>query len=160
MKEKSYCSVQQYQNRKKSWNFAIGSFVARSETSAKINNKLSKLRKMENLNRVELRGVVGNVKVQTVSDNRVYRFTLATSRAYKDKNGTAVIETTWHQVVAWENDNMPDLSQIEKGSKLYVSGRIRNQKYLNSEDVEKQVVEVVANRVVFVESQEPLAYEM
>ena len=115
---------------------------------------------MENLNRVELRGVVGNVKVQTVSDNRVYRFTLATSRAYKDKNGTAVIETTWHQVVAWENDNMPDLSQIEKGSKLYVSGRIRYQKYLNSEDVEKQVVEVVANRVVFVESQEPLAYEM
>ncbi|MCI6628357.1 MAG: single-stranded DNA-binding protein [Bacteroidales bacterium] len=95
-----------------------------------------------------------------MSDNRVYRFTLATSRAYKDKNGTAVIETTWHQVVAWENDNMPDLSQIEKGSKLYVSGRIRNQKYLNSEDVEKQVVEVVANRVVFVESQEPLAYEM
>ena len=134
--------------------------MARSETSAKINNKLSKLRKMENLNRVELRGVVGNVKVQTVSDNRVYRFTLATSRAYKDKNGTAVIETTWHQVVAWEYDNMPDLSQIEKGSKLYVSGRIRNQKYLNSEDVEKQVVEVVANRVVFVESQEPLAYEM
>ena len=115
---------------------------------------------MENLNRVELRGVVGNVKVQTVSDNRVYRFTFATARAYKDKNGTAVIETTWHQVVAWENDNMPDLSQIEKGSKLYVSGRIRNQKYLNSEDVEKQVVEVVANRVVFVESQEPLAYEM
>ena len=55
---------------------------------------------------------------------------------------------------------MPDLSQIDKGSKLYVSGRIRNQKYLNSEDVEKQVVEVVANRVVFVESQEPLAYEM
>ena len=95
-----------------------------------------------------------------MSDNRVYRFTLATSRAYKDKNGTAVIETTWHQVVDWENDNMPDLSQIEKGSKLYVSGRIRNQKYLNSEDVEKQVVEVVANRVVFVESQEPLAYEM
>lgn len=95
-----------------------------------------------------------------MSDNRVYRFTLATSRAYKDKNGTAVIETTWHQVVAWENDNMPDLSQIDKGSKLYVSGRIRNQKYLNSEDVEKQVVEVVANRVVFVESQEPLAYEM
>ena len=95
-----------------------------------------------------------------MSDNKVYRFTLATSRAYKDKNGTAVIETTWHQVVAWENDNMPDLSQIEKGSKLYVSGRIRNQKYLNSEDVEKQVVEVVANRVVFVESQEPLAYEM
>lgn len=95
-----------------------------------------------------------------MSDNKVYRFTLATSRAYKDKNGTAVIETTWHQVVAWENDNMPDLSQIDKGSKLYVSGRIRNQKYLNSEDVEKQVVEVVANRVVFVESQEPLAYEM
>jgi len=26
--------------------------------------------------------------------------------------------------------------------------------------VEKQVVEVVANRVIFVESQEPLAYEM
>ncbi len=115
---------------------------------------------MENLNRVELRGVVGNVRVQDVSGRKVYRFTLATSRAYKEKSGTAVIETTWHQVVAWASDLMPDLSKIEKGSKLYVCGRIRTQKYTNAEDVEKTVVEVVANRVVFVDSQEPLQYEM
>lgn len=115
---------------------------------------------MENLNRIELRGVVGSVRVQNVSNRKVYHFNLATSRAYKDKNGTAVIETTWHQVVAWESESNPDLNKIEKGTKLYVSGRIRNQKYMASDDVERQMTEVVANRVVIVDSSEPLQYEM
>lgn len=115
---------------------------------------------MEQLNRIELRGIVGNVKPQEISGRKVYRFTLATSRAYKDKNGVAVIDTTWHNVVAWENRNV-DLSKLEKGTKLYVSGRVRASKFTSSvDDTEKTVYEVVASRVVFVDGEEPMSYEM
>lgn len=115
---------------------------------------------MENLNRVELRGVVGSVRCQQTAEKKVYRFTLATSRAYKDKGGNAVIETTWHQIVAWESEYLTDLEQIGKGTKLYVCGRIRTREYTNSEEVEKTVVEVVANRIVVVECEEGLQCEM
>lgn len=113
---------------------------------------------MENLNRVELRGVVGNVRVQNAADRKVYHVALATSRAYKDRNGNAIIETTWHQIVLW--DNFADLSKIEKGTKLYVCGRIRNQKYTNSADEPRQVFEVVANKMQIIDTSEPLQYEM
>lgn len=115
---------------------------------------------MEQLNRIELRGVVGNVRIQNVGDRKVYHFNLATSRAYKDRSGNAVIETTWHNVVAWESEAFKDLDKVEKGSKLYVSGRLRNQKYTGNDDTERYSVEVVANRVVLVESDESLSYEL
>lgn len=114
---------------------------------------------MEQLSRIELRGIVGNVRVQNLNDRKVCHFTLATSRAYKGKNGVAVIETTWHSIVAWENEAV-DLSKIEKGSKLYVTGRLRSQKYVASDASERVIFEVVANRIVFVDSDEPLACEL
>ncbi|MGM9788519.1 MAG: single-stranded DNA-binding protein [Candidatus Cryptobacteroides sp.] len=115
---------------------------------------------MEQLNRIELRGVVGNARVQNAGGRKVYHFNVATSRAYKDRSGNAVIETTWHHVVAWDGDNFQDLDKVEKGTKLYVSGRLRNQKYTGNDETERYAVEVVANRVVLVDSDESLSYEM
>ena len=50
---------------------------------------------MEQINKIELRGNVGNVKLQTVGNNENIRFSVATNYAYKDKEGRPVIETTW-----------------------------------------------------------------
>ena len=45
---------------------------------------------MEQLNRIELRGNVGNVRVSDVGGNRVARFSLATNFLYKGKDSEAV----------------------------------------------------------------------
>ena len=58
---------------------------------------------MEQLNRIELRGTVGSVRLQTFNGNQMIRFTLATNYAFKDKEGMAVIDTAWHNIVAWRN---------------------------------------------------------
>ena len=63
---------------------------------------------MEQINKIELRGNVGNVKLQTVGNNENIRFSVATNYAYKDKEGRPVIETTWHNVTAWNGKGMPD----------------------------------------------------
>lgn len=115
---------------------------------------------MEQLNRIELRGNVGSVKVQPNAERRMARFTLATNYAYKDRNGTPVIETTWHNVIAWEGKDICPLEKIEKGSKLYVTGRMRTQKYTDANDVERTSYEILAGRVVLVETDEALQYEM
>ena len=85
---------------------------------------------MEQLNKIELRGNVGNNKVQVVGDNQVARFSVATNYVFKGKDGTAVIETTWHTVVAWSGRGMPeDLNKITKGAPVYVTGRLRQQRF-------------------------------
>lgn len=57
---------------------------------------------MEQLNRLEIRGNVGNVNILKVGETRVAHFSVATNFAYKGRNGEPVIETTWHNVTAWE----------------------------------------------------------
>lgn len=109
---------------------------------------------MEYLNRIELRGSVGSVKCQVVGDKQMARLTLVTNYAYKDRNGAPVIETTWHNIVAWESRLVSNLESIEKGSRIYVEGRLRSQKYTGSDGVERASVEVVATRLfLFSESE-------
>ncbi len=104
---------------------------------------------MEQLNRIELKGNVGNVRLSTVGENQVARFSLATNFIYKGKEGDAVIETTWHNVVAWNGRGMPDLTKIEKGQPLYVCGRLRSSKFTGSDGTEKQIYEVIASKIAF-----------
>ena len=115
---------------------------------------------MEQLNRIELRGNVGSIKVQNFQENRMARITLATSHAYRDKAGTAVIDTQWHNIVAWENDKMPCFDYISKGTKLYVCGRLRSQHYTGQDNVERVSFEVTANRMAIITEDEPLQCEM
>ncbi len=104
---------------------------------------------MEQLNRIELKGNVGNVRLSTVGENQVARFSLATNFIYKGKEGDAVIETTWHNVVAWNGRGMPDLTKIEKGQPLYVCGRLRSSRFTGSDGTEKQIYEVIASKIAF-----------
>lgn len=115
---------------------------------------------MEQMNRVELRGLVGSTKVQTHSGRRVCRMSVATSRAYKDPMGVAKIDTTWHSVNAWEGRGMPDFDQIVKGSKVEVTGTIRNSKFTTEDGVEHFSSEIQARKIQLLEGDEPLAYEM
>ena len=100
---------------------------------------------MENLNRIELRGVVGAVNVAKVCSARVCRFSVATNYAYRDRNNGPVIETTWHQVVEWEKDG--NFVEPKKGDNVEVNGRVRTQKYTDSEGNEHTAYEVIANGV-------------
>jgi len=115
---------------------------------------------MEQLNRIELRGTVGSVKLQTYEDNVVARISIATNVAYKDREGAAVIETTWHNVNAWEGRDIQNLDKIEKGTKLYVQGRLRNSRFIGQDGMEHFITDIQANRIVIIETSEPLQYEM
>ena len=102
---------------------------------------------MEQINKIELRGNVGNVKLQTVGNNENIRFSVATNYVYKDKEGRPVIETTWHNVTAWNGKGMPDFHKIDKGTLVHVMGRLRTQKFEGNDGAEKQIYEVLANRI-------------
>lgn len=115
---------------------------------------------MEQLNRIEIRGVVGTVKTQIINGSKMSKFSVATSRAYKDREGVAQIDTTWHNVLAWESDKITDLDKVKTGSKVHAVGRLQTQKYVGADGIEKTYYEVVASKVDVIESDEPLQYAM
>lgn len=114
---------------------------------------------MEQLNRIEIRGNVGAVRLQIVGNSRVAKISIATNYVYKGRDGDPVIETTWHYVSAWEGKNMPDLSTIHKGDKIYVVGRLRSQRYTAADGTERTAYDVLASKVQLIESDEFFQYE-
>lgn len=108
---------------------------------------------MEQLNRIEIRGNVGNVNILKVGNTRVAHFSVATNFAYKDRNGEPVIETTWHNVTAWEgNKGIPPLDTIAKGFPVGVIGRLRMQKYIAGDGTEKTSYDVIANSIEMIDA--------
>ena len=102
---------------------------------------------MEQLNRVELRGTVGSVYVKDFGNTRCANFSLATNYAFKDREGCPVVETTWHRIVIWQGEGCPNLDIIQKGTPLHVLGRIRRRKYVGADGEDREMMEIVANRV-------------
>lgn len=106
---------------------------------------------MEQLNRIEIRGIVGSVRVQNVGNTKVANLSVATEYAFTTKDGGAVIETTWHYVTALEGKDIQNLEQLQKGSFVHVIGRLRNRKYTTPDGMERIVYDIVANKVEMIE---------
>ena len=106
----------------------------------------NKVQKMEFLNRIELRGVVGRSDLSTVGQAQKCRFSIVTEYgAYR--NGESVVESTWFNVNVWEGRGMPDLSKIQPGCWVWLVGRIRTYKYTTPDGEERSSWEITASRV-------------
>ena len=78
---------------------------------------------------------------------RSLRPAIRTDHIFKNRSGEAVCETTWHQVTAFKNDKMPDFSTLVKGAGVEVRGRLRNNRYTDSNGVERTMTEILASQV-------------
>ena len=100
---------------------------------------------MEFLNKIEIRGIVGQVNFTEVGEKKLARFSVCTQYDYKNQNGEAVTDTTWFNVSAWEGPKN-GIDNLQKGAQVYVSGRIRTQ-YYEGDGFERILQEVVAHEV-------------
>ena len=115
---------------------------------------------MEQINRMELLGIVGNVRLQIVNDKQMAKFTVVTNYAYKNKEGAPVIETQWHNVTAFEGRNVQNLDKIERGGAVHLWGRLQVQRYTGVDGVERTYVEVLCSKLVILPSETDVQYEM
>lgn len=102
---------------------------------------------MEFINHIELAGVVGRTRNQQIADKTVTNLTIVTESCHKDNNGNAVIEVTWHNVIAWQNPNMPDLGTIGQGSQVNVHGRLRTRRYNDETGNSHMLYEIIADSI-------------
>lgn len=98
------------------------------------------------VNRVILIGHVGRqADIRAVGDTKVASFTLATTERYRGKDGNVREETEWHNIAVW--GKLADVVEkyVDKGTQLYVEGRIKTEKYADAQGVEKYAVKVIAS---------------
>jgi single-strand DNA-binding protein len=83
------------------------------------------------LNKVMLIGFVGqDPEIKILSNNKpMAKFSLATSKSWKDKNGEYQSKSEWHNIVIY-NEHLANFvsKYILKGAKLYLEGEIVSNK--------------------------------
>jgi len=82
------------------------------------------------------------------SGQSVAKFSLATSRSYKDKSGELKVETEWHNIVAWGRTGEICAQYLKKGRQAYVEGRIQSRTWEGRDGNKRTSVDIVADSVV------------
>ena len=101
------------------------------------------------VNKVILVGNVGkDPEVRPLeSGAAVAAFPLATTERYKDKSGVLQDQTEWHNIICWRN--LAELAEkyINKGSQLYIEGKIRTRSWTDKEGAKRYTTEIVADNI-------------
>ena len=108
---------------------------------------------MRGLNKVTLIGNLGKeVELQKLEGNvSVAKFSLATTETYKDDKGQTHSSTEWHNVVLWRG--LADLAAkyLDKGSLVYVEGKLKTRSYDDREGIKRTVTEIVADHFIMLD---------
>lgn len=82
------------------------------------------------------------------SGQSVTKFSLATSRSYKDKTGEWKEETEWHNIVAWGKTGESVAQYLSKGRQVYVEGRIQSRTWEDKEGKKRYNTDIVADNIM------------
>jgi single-strand DNA-binding protein len=100
------------------------------------------------VNQIYLLGRCGkDAEVRMAGQNKVATFSLCTGGKYKTNDGREIDDTAWHSIVAWRN--LAELAEkyIRKGSQILVIGRLTYRKYTGNDGVERNVTEIIADKI-------------
>jgi single-strand DNA-binding protein len=111
----------------------------------------------KSINKVILVGNVGKDPEMKYTPNGVpvAKFSLATNERFKDKSGEWQDRTEWHNVLAWQRLAEIVGEFVQKGSKLYIEGKLQSSSWEDRNSGEKRYrTEIVARDVVLLGSPE------
>ncbi|MCA9783594.1 MAG: single-stranded DNA-binding protein [Calditrichaeota bacterium] len=99
------------------------------------------------VNKVTLIGRLGKDPEfrMTAGGTAVAKFTLATSEKRKNANGELSEQTEWHRITCWGRQAEVARDYLNKGSLLYVEGRIHYDSYDNKEGQKVYTTDIVVN---------------
>lgn len=88
----------------------------------------------------------------TGNGTAVCNLRLATDDSYTDNDGNLVERTEWHRIVAWSRLAEICNEYLEKGSQVYVEGRLQTRQWEDRDGNTRYTTEVVARNVQFLDS--------
>lgn len=101
------------------------------------------------LNKVMVIGNLGNDVDSgfTKSEVQVAKFSVATSKKWKDKNGQQQEHTEWHRIVCFNRLAEICIQYLGKGSKVYIEGELRTNKWQDKEGNDRYTTEIIASEM-------------
>lgn len=102
---------------------------------------------MRGVNKVILVGHLGrDPEVRKLDANStIAKFSLATSEAYKTKDGNWTDQTEWHNIVLWQSLAERAERDLKKGMLIYLEGKIRTRSWDDKEGNKRYTTEIVAD---------------
>jgi len=102
------------------------------------------------LNKVMVIGYLGRDPEMRFTPNgkSVANFSVACNRTWKGADGNKQTETEWFNVVAW--GNLAEISKqiLEKGSLVYVEGRLQSRTWQDNDGHQHKSIEIVARDIL------------
>lgn len=96
------------------------------------------------VNRIEIVGRVGQVRVNEYNDKKVANFSVITEIFIK-KHGSVITESTWHNVTAWEGPAVSGFDALQPGTLVKITGRLRTSKYTGADGIDRMFPEILAS---------------
>lgn len=105
------------------------------------------------LNRAQIIGRLGKPVEMKYgqSGNAIALLTVATDESYTDKLGQRQSVTEWHRVVAYGKTAENCGQYLDKGSLVFVEGKLSTRKWQDSAGQQRFSTEIVADRVQFLD---------
>lgn len=101
------------------------------------------------LNKVILIGRLGKDPETRYLPNgdAVCNFSIATDESWKDKNGQRQTRTEWHAITMYRKLAEIAAKYLQKGSQVYIEGRIQSRKYTGKDGIERTAYEIVCSEM-------------
>ncbi|RZS95519.1 single-stranded DNA-binding protein [Cecembia calidifontis] len=102
---------------------------------------------MAGINKVILVGNLGaDPEVKHLEGDKVVaNLRLATTEAYKDKNGNRVENTEWHDLELWDGQARIAEQYLKKGMQIYVEGKIKSDTWQDDQGNNRKRVKIRVN---------------
>ena len=108
------------------------------------------------INKVTLLGYLGkDPEIKTLENGAMYaRFSVATTENYKDREGNWKENTEWHNIIAWRSLAERAERSLQKGTLIYLEGKLSTRKWTDQEGKDRYTTEIVAERLRIVKRSE------
>ncbi len=102
------------------------------------------------LNNVQLIGNLGcDPETRfTVKGKNVCTLSLATTEKWKDQDDNKHSHTEWHRVILWGKLGEIAQKYNKKGSKVYIEGKLRTNKWTDNNGNDRYTTEIIANKLI------------
>ena len=101
------------------------------------------------MNKTMIIGNLGNdPEIRSTQDGiKVATFSVATTDRWKDGEGNRQEQTDWHRVVAWRGLAEVCGEHLNKGSKVYIEGKLRTRKWEDQDGITRYTTEIIAREL-------------
>ena len=95
-------------------------------------------------------GRVGQIEIKSFDGQNGPRkcatFSFATTERYRDRNNEIVNNTEWHNIVSWNHAELCE-KYVEKGSQLYIEGKLRTRTWEDKQGNKRYTTEILAEKI-------------